>query len=202
MYTEFEATILDIEKKDLRQRLKKVGAKLIYQERLMRRYIFAPSVKGEIAGKWVRIRDEGDKITMSIKVVDGRKIENQKEVCLTVDSFDEGYDFLKQLGLKQKAYQETKRELWKIKKIEITIDTWPGLAPFMEVEGKNEKEVVAVVKKLGYDYSKAVFGAVDLIYKIKLGIPFDVINNKTPIISFAHPVKPYGAKKKVRAGVR
>ncbi len=195
MYTEFEATILDIKKDDLRKRLKKVGAKLIYKERLMRRYIFAPFQGGEIHGKWIRIRDEGDKITMSIKIVSGKKISDQKEICLQVDSFEEGYDFLKQLGLKQKAYQETKRELWTFGGTEITIDTWPGLEPFMEVEGKNEKSVKMVVKKLGYDYSKAVFGAVDLIYNIKLGIPMDVINNKTPLLSFKNPVKKYVKKK-------
>ncbi|KKR05275.1 MAG: hypothetical protein UT32_C0021G0003 [Parcubacteria group bacterium GW2011_GWC2_39_14] len=76
-------------------------------------------------------------------------------------------------------------------KTEITIDTWPGLEPFLEVEGKNEKSVISVVKKLGYDYSKAVFGAVDIKYQIKLGIPPDVINNKTPLISFEHPPKKY-----------
>lgn len=195
MYTEFEATILDIKKDDLRKRLKKVGAKLIYKERLMRRYIFAPFQTGSIHGKWIRVRDEGDKITMSIKMVAGKKIEDQKEICLKINSFEDGYDFLKQLGLKQKAYQETKREFWTLSGTEVTIDTWPGLEPFMEVEGKSEKTVKAVVKKLGYDYSKAVFGAVDLIYKIKLGIPADVINNKTPLLSFNKPVKKYVGKK-------
>jgi len=195
MYTEFEATILDIKKNDLRKRLKKVGAKLVYKERLMRRYIFAPFQTGEIRGTWIRVRDEGDKITMSLKSVQGKKIEDQKEICLQIDNFDEGYDFLKQLGLKQKAYQETKRELWTFGGTEITIDTWPGLEPFMEVEGKNEKSVKKVVNELGYNYSDAIFGAVDLIYQIKLGIPPKVINNKTPIISFDNPPKKYGKKR-------
>ncbi|KKQ80276.1 MAG: hypothetical protein UT02_C0012G0027 [Parcubacteria group bacterium GW2011_GWC2_38_7] len=194
MYTEFEATILDIDVKALRRKLKDVGAKLVYPERLMRRYIFAPFQKNKIHGTWVRVRDEGDKVTMSMKVVSGKKISDQKEVCLTIDSFEEGYDFLTKLGLKQKAYQETKREFWLLGKTEITIDTWPGLEPFVEVEGKDEKSVVAVVKKLGYDYSKAVFGAVDVKYQIKLGIPLDVINNKTPLISFKNPPKKYRKK--------
>lgn len=194
MYTEFEATILDVDVNSLRQKLKDAGAKLVYPERLMRRYIFAPFQKDRIHGTWVRVRDEGDKVTMSMKVVSGKKIEDQKEICLTVDSFEEGYDFLKKLGLKQKAYQETKREMWLCGGTEITIDTWPGLEPFMEVEGKKEKSVVAVVKKLGYDYSNAVFGAVDLIYQLKLNIPPDVINNKTPLISFKKPPKQYRKK--------
>lgn len=138
MQTEFEATILDIEIQQVREKLKKVEAELVLPERLMRRYIFAPHNEKDLKGTWVRVRDESDKVTMSLKKVEGNKIEDQKEICLTIDSFDEGYEFLKSIGLKQKAYQETKRELWTLNEVEITIDTWPGLEPFLEIEGESE----------------------------------------------------------------
>jgi len=39
------------------------------------------------------------------------------------------------MWLKQKAYQETKREIWEMNwKIEFMIDIWPWLNPFIEVE--------------------------------------------------------------------
>jgi len=191
MQTEFEATILDIEVNKVREKLEKLKAKLIQPERLMRRYIFAPHSEKELKGVWVRVRDEADKVTMSFKKVEGDKIEDQKEICLTIDSFDEGYEFLKAIGLKQKAYQETKRELWLLNDVEVTIDTWPGLEPFLEIEGQSELVVKKVVEVLGYDYNKAIFGAVDVVYEIKLGIPPEVINNKTKEITFKNPPKKY-----------
>lgn len=191
METEFEATILDIEVNEVREKLKKLNAKLIQPERMMRRYIFAPHNVNDVDGTWVRVRDEADKVTMSLKKVEGNKIEDQKEICLTIDSFDEGYEFLKAIGLKQKAYQETKRELWLLNNVEVTIDTWPGLEPFLEIEGQGESIVKEVVEVLGYDYDKAVFGAVDVVYEMKLGIPPTVINNGTPEITFENPPKKY-----------
>ena len=39
------------------------------------------------------------------------------------------------MWLKQKVYQETKREIWEMNwKIEFMIDIWPWLNPFIEVE--------------------------------------------------------------------
>mgnify|MGYP003969465985 CR=1 FL=1 len=191
MQTEFEATILDIEVNEVREKLKKLNAKLIQPERLMRRYNFAPHDEKGVEGAWVRVRDESDKVTMSFKRIEGNKIEDQKEVCLTIDSFDEGCVFLKEIGLEQKAYQETKREFWLLKDVEVTIDTWPGLESFLEIEGQGEVVVKEVVEMLGYDYDKAIFGAVDVIYEMKLGIPPSVINNGTPEITFENPPKKY-----------
>lgn len=60
MNTEFKATFIDINSNRLRQQLKKLGAKLIYPEKLMKRIVFFPP--SSIPGAWMRVRDEGDKI--------------------------------------------------------------------------------------------------------------------------------------------
>jgi adenylate cyclase, class 2 len=189
MDKEIEATFIKADHAAMRLVLEKVGAKQIYSERLFRRYIFAPHNEEEIHGTWIRVRDEGDKVTMSVKRVSGAKIEDQSEVCLTVNSFDDGYEFLKQLGLKQKAYQETKRELWKIGDVEITLDTWPGISPIIEIEGPSEELVRKAAEQLELDYNEAVFGAVDLIYEMEAGITQDQINNQTLEIKFEKPPK-------------
>jgi len=101
-----------------------------------------------------------------------------------VDDFDAATTILKELGAKEKAFQETKRELWEIDGVEIMIDTWPFLETFIEIEGKNEKEVKTVAEKLGFDWSEAVFAPVTELYKRKYGISEDEINNNTPKIIF------------------
>ncbi len=184
MYTEFEATFTNIDKDDIRNRLKNAGAKLIRPEFVQKRVVFNLPKGHEIPGGWLRVRDEGDKITMSLKIVNGDKIEDQKETQLTVNNFDEAAIILETIGCDKKAYQESKRELWKLDGVEITIDEWPFLEPFVEVEGKSEEEVKNVSEKLNFDYSKAKFCAVDVLYSEKYGISQDRINNHTPEILF------------------
>lgn len=183
MDTEYEATFVNINKENIRKKLKEVGANLIKPEFLQKRVVFNLP-KGFDGYSWLRVRDEEDKITMSFKIVNGDKIENQKEINLIIDDFKKGIEFLETIGCQKKAYQETKREIWKLDNVEICIDEWPFLEPFVEVEGKSEKEVKAVSKKLGFDYSKAWFCATGLIYSKKYNIPVEIIDNEISEISF------------------
>lgn len=179
MEIEFEATFADVDKDDIRARLKEVGAELVCSEKRMRRVNFDPVDTPR--NSWVRVRDEGDRITMSYKVVDIGAIEGQKEVCIEIDDFDRGSALLEALGAKRKAYQETLREMWGLNGVEITIDTWPFLEPFVEIEGQSEQVVSDVAKKIGFDYSEALFCAVDELYHRKYGILHDQINNQSEL---------------------
>jgi len=182
-YIEYEATFLDIDKDRIRKKLRKAGAKLVKPEFLQKRNVFNLPGKSR-TDKWLRVRDEGNKITMSFKMVDGNNIENQKEISLVIDDFKKGTEFLEAIGCRKKAYQETKREIWKLDNVKICIDEWPFLEPFVEIEGGSEKEVRAVSEKLGFNYSEALFCAVGLIYSKKYNIPVEVIDNKISEIIF------------------
>lgn len=82
MDTEYEATFLDVNKEKTRQELKKAGAKLIKSEFMQKRVTYNLPKGNEIKGGWLRVRDESDKITMSLKVINGGRIHNQKEICI------------------------------------------------------------------------------------------------------------------------
>jgi adenylate cyclase class 2 len=187
MDIEYEATFINIDKDEIRGRLKKAGATLIKPNFLMKRIVFELPTGHEIPGGWLRVRDEGDKTTMSLKVVNGDKIEDQKEIYLKIDNFTEGVKFLESIGARQKAYQESYRELWILDGVEVTIDEWPYLEPYVEVEGKSEKEVITASEKLGFDYAQALFCSVDTLYNKKYGVPFEVINHRTNRITFSDP---------------
>ncbi|MBT4153723.1 MAG: CYTH domain-containing protein [Candidatus Magasanikbacteria bacterium] len=187
MQIEFEATFLGVDKDECRTRLKDAGATLVHPEYMQKRDVFHTPIP--IEGGWLRVRQEADKITMSIKVVNGDRIEDQKEVELTIDSFEKGSAFLQAIGAPKKAYQETLREKWVLDGVDITIDTWPGLRPYVEVEGMAEADVKLVSEKIGFDYQDAKFCEVSSIYKEELGIPPEVMKNETPIITFDNPPK-------------
>jgi adenylate cyclase class 2 len=151
---------------------------------MQKRVVFKLPEGHEISGGWLRVRDEGDKITMSLKIIDGDRIEDQKELCLKIDDFVTAVDFLKTIGCKSKAYQESKRELWTINEAEVTIDEWPFLEPFVEVEAETEERVREVSALLGFDYDQALFCSVDVLYSAKYGVSKEVINNQISEISF------------------
>ena len=180
MNNEIEAQFLDINKNEIRSKLKEIGAKLEKPEVLMRRVVF---YTGEHS--FARVRDEGDKIVMTYKnISDDNSILGTKEVNVEVNDYNDAILFLKGCGLKIKARQDSKREVWKLGEVEICIDTWPWIPTFIEIEGPTEDLVWETAKKLGFEKDQAKFGSVDTTYQHYYGIETDVVNLRTPEISF------------------
>ena len=167
MDIEYEATFPEVDKEDMRKRLRQVGAELVRPEFVQRRFPFCLPGKDSMNESWLRVRDEGDRVTLSLKSINGERIENQREICLSVSSFDEAGELLELIGCTKRCYQETKRELWRMEGVDITLDEWPFLEPFVEVEGKDEESVRRISEKLGFDYSVALFCTVGKLYRMK-----------------------------------
>ncbi len=155
-------------------------------EHTMRRKTFDFSRVAPGSNKWGRVREEADKITMSVKEVRGSGIDGTYEVELTVNSFDKASALFEACSIPEKAFQENKREVWKHGGVIATIDTWPGLDPFVEIEADSEADVREAARKLGFDFSQAVFGSIDLIYERELGIPAAEFT-RLPRITFGAP---------------
>lgn len=165
METEVEAKWLDIDVEELRKKLLAVGAELVFPKRLFTRKVYDYSDKAlSKKGAWVRVRDEGDKITMSYKQLDDRSLHGTKEVNVIVNNFEAACSMLEALGLTSYAYQETKRESWKLDDAEIEIDTWPWIPTFVEIEAKSEESVKNAAKKLELNFADALFGSSEPAY--------------------------------------
>ena len=188
MKKEIEAAFLSVDKNAVRERFEKVGFTLLAPEYMMKRKVFDIPTSESGHNKWGRVRQESGKVTMTIKDVYGTGINDVSEVELVINDFETGVLFFEELGIRAKAFQETLREVWERGDVETTIDTWPGLAPFVEIEGPDEDTVRSAAEELGFDFTQAVFGPVGVIYEKELGIPEAVVN-KLPEITFAHPPK-------------
>lgn len=182
MDIEYEAKFLNIDKDAMRKRLEKAGAQCIRPEYLQRRVPFHLPKEKRGRDSWLRVRDEGDKITLSLKMIEGEGIQSQREICLEVDDFDNAVKLLQAIGCEAKSYQETKRELWKLDGVEITIDEWPFLEPFIEIEAASEEAVKKASERIGYTYADAIFGAVGKLYKMKYGIAPDEVNDLPKLV--------------------
>lgn len=162
---EIEARFLDVDIEKMRETLKETGGVMIHPERLMRRQLFDFKDKRLAAvGGWVRIREEGDKITMSYKQITDQTINGIKEAQLVIDNAEQGRNFLEALGVCVKGAQENKRETWNVDDCEVVIDSWPWVPTCIEVEGPNEETVRRVAEKLGYSWDQALFGAIEPLY--------------------------------------
>lgn len=183
METEIEAKFLNIDVGALREALRRNGATLIHGERLMRRKNFDHTdSRLEKIGGWIRVRDEGDKTTLAYKQLIDRTLEGTKEISVVVSDFDKTCDFLLAIGMDNKSYQETKRERWELDEVEVTIDTWPWIPTFVELEGVSEGKIKGVAEKLGLDWAKAMHGSVETAYQASYGVSETEIDSWETII--------------------
>jgi adenylate cyclase class 2 len=189
MSIEYEATYLNINKNEFRKRLKNLGANLVRQEYKQKRYNFDLQPLGKDFWEWARVRDEGGKITMAYKSIPiNSKIEEQKEIEFDISDMNYGVEFLEKLGARITNYSETLRERWSYSNVEIDIDTWPHLEPYVEIEGKNKNDVVKVSELLGFNFEDAKFCGAGKIYEMKYGIHPDKISKDKMIrLTFEDP---------------
>ena len=181
MKAEIEAKFLNVDKENIRKLLKNIGAELVAPERLMNRAVFDGKRKPE----YYRVRNEGSQITMSFKREEKRSIEGMKEICLTVDNYDNAVEFLTSLAGKPKALQETYRESWVKDGVEIDIDTWPWIPSFIEIEGKSAEAVEEIADKLGLKMVDAKYGSVGIAYRQVFDVTDEDINDM-PEIKFTN----------------
>ncbi len=181
MHTEFEVRVLDINKEELIKKLEKLGAIKIADFEYKRRvFNFNPPTDN----KWIRLRTDGNKTTLTIKKLESLEIDGTKEMEIEVSDFDETNNILEELGYKAHTYQQNRRTRYILNDVELDIDTWPYIPTYLEIEGKNEKAVEDMINLLEVDKSKVtsidVQGVFKEFYKIDI--------KEAPIVSFDLPL--------------
>lgn len=161
MHTEYEVRILEIDVDSIKKKLEDVGASFEW-DRIQKRYVydFIPKVDS----KWIRLRTNGIKNTLTIKDLVTSKIDGTRELEIEVDDFLNTNKILEELGYTSRNYQENRRIQYKLDGVEIDIDYWPMIPTYLEIEGSSEEEVYKVVKKLGYKLEDTTTRDVEGIY--------------------------------------
>ncbi len=194
MNSEIEAKFVSIDHNEVREKLRGVGAVCEQPMRLMRRAVFHNEAM-VAKDAYVRVRDEGNRVTMTYKQFDDAdSIHGVREIETEVGDFETAVAILEQTGLSKDTYQETKRETWQLEDVEVVLDVWPWIDPFIEIEGPSEMAVRKTAEALGFDWSDAIFGGVASVYVQKYrnmgdsATAAEIINRKTPFIRFEDPV--------------
>lgn len=195
--TEFEAKFYPVNKEEYRKKLQSLGAKLLRAERKMVR-IIGDNHSNSIIPKnnYLRVRDEGHLIRVSYKTTADQSgnLSDQKEIDIEVDDFDKAVKIFELLGIKFNRRQETLREEWSYKNAEITIDTWPGLDTYSEIEAESEEDVKRIAEELGFDWDKKIITAAPEVYARVYKILIDEVLEKVSNITFEN--NPFAGMKK------
>lgn len=107
--------------------------------------------------KWIRLRQTGKKTTITIKhILNGALPQNNYdgfqpvlETEVPVPSIEEGNMLLESLGYSYRNYQEKRRVSYEYKGVEIDIDSWPHIPPYMEIEHDKPEETDSIINELG-----------------------------------------------------
>jgi adenylate cyclase, class 2 len=168
LQVEIEAKFLDVDIEDIRERLNKAGAVLVHPMRSMRRVLIEEEHHAA-DNSFIRIRDEGDRITLTFKrrlnSDETSTIDSTHELETTVGDFDAAVGIFKEAGWEYTTFQESRRETWQLGEAEIVIDEWPWIQPYIEIEGPSAVVVKEATAALNFDWNDAVFGSVDVIYQ-------------------------------------
>ena len=143
MPIEYEYQFRNYDKAKLIKEMKQLGAKKKGE------YLFRVNVfnhPNKIEDTYIRVRDEGFRITMTYKYQPLNKFADENEII--IDDFDEAITILNNLGCKTKYYYEKIREIWNLDNCEIVFDTIPCNPELMEVEAVKKKDLIKLIKKL------------------------------------------------------
>lgn len=176
---EIEVVFLDINKEEIEEKLKSIGAKKTKDIFYHITAFDYPDYRLNKDNSWVRLRDDGEKTKLTFKKrlgvtsQDGStNDEGMEEVEVTVDSFEETKLFLHKVGFIEKHEVEKKRARWELGDIVFDIDEWPSIPTFLEIEADSWEDVDKGTELLGLNKKDRKICSANQVYMM-YGIDVD-----------------------------
>ena len=171
---EIEVKFLNIDQDKLQMKLAEIGARKIGEYFYRRRVFDYPDWRLDKAASWLRLRDEGDRITLSFKKRVGADAHDgttddvgMDEIEIEVNDFDKTATLILGVGFIEKHYAENKRIRWTKDEVEFDIDTYPELEPYLEIEAPTWEQIDKAIEWLGLrPVDKRIFSA-NQVYALK-----------------------------------
>ncbi len=188
---EIEVKFLDIDVSVIEAKLIAIGATKV-GETLSRISCFDyPNYRLRDTDAWIRLRTEFDKTALTYKQRlgatshDGSTSDTgMKEVEVEVSDFDKAKEFLFSIGLIEKFAEERKRVRFEKDGIEIDIDTWPLLSPYLELEGNSWEALQALATLLGLPWESHMKCSAMQVYALN-----GIDENSYSVLTFDKQIK-------------
>ena len=176
MPIEHELKFLIPEPATIVDRLRNLGGALTAPRQLLRRCVFfIPDSPHE---DFVRLRDEGERVTLTYKRMTEEGVLEEEE---RVESFKVTRRLLEHMRLIFSSYQENFRTTYTLDEAVITLDEWPGIPPFLEIEAPDRAMLLQTVERLELDPAEGLVGAVSVVYR-----RFQIDLDRFPEVTFQH----------------
>lgn len=144
---EIETKIVDFDEMKTRASLDRMcaGHK---PKTLLRRWVFdLEKEPGE--DRFIRVRTDGAKSTITYKLRKGSGLSNTEEIEVSASDFDAAAEIFGKMLTGNRYYQENYVETWVYDGVEVTLHNWPMIPSVIEVEGRSENDVRSTIKELG-----------------------------------------------------
>lgn len=176
---EIEVKILNIDVKDIEQKLTNLGADIIFSDTLEAIYFNLPECLPNGTSITIRLRKEGTDNILTMKTakeqIDNIKIREETEV--EFDNFENMHKILNTIGLTERLHIKKYRNVYHLKNddvkfmIDIHLDKFANIPPLLEIEVKDTNLIQKYVNLLGYNMENCCnFNVFELIeyYKNKI----------------------------------
>ncbi len=185
---EFEVKFLDVEPDAIEKKILSLGGACEYDRVYTDKVFDYPDLRLHEQKAWIRLRDKGDKITLTYKQRfgsgEGGNDLGMQEVEVKVSDFDKTAEFLERIGLKQKFFEEKRCKHFMLDGVEVNIDTWPLIPPYIEIEGQNWETVQRTAEKLDFEWGKRV-----VLSKMQIYTKYGINEMDYEVLTFARQVK-------------
>ena len=169
---EIEAKFMDVNPDMLQKKLAQIGATKVGEFFYRRRVFDYPDWRLDKDHSWLRLRDEGDKITLAYKKRLGVDASGQvndtgmEEIEVLVNDFDKTAELILKLGFIEKHFAENRRIRWQKDGVEFDIDIFPAIPPYLEIESSSWEKVDEAIKWLDLNLADKKIFSGNQVYKI------------------------------------
>jgi adenylate cyclase, class 2 len=175
---ENEIMVLDVKKSQVVGKLKKLNAKPVGKYHFKRIEFL---LDGDAHGKhsWGRVRSDGKNTTITLKEMTGSgSFKSMEEYEIKTDNFENAVKVIcKITKSKHITYFENQRDAYQLGRTSVTIDKWPKIPYFVEIEAPSMKIAKQTYKKLQINGKLIANTSIHKIYE-NYGLEFRKVMSK------------------------
>lgn len=157
MSHEIETKVLDIDSAAIETKLTELGATRVKKTRLVVDWYHPMGTKEGEDAWYLRMRSNSEgvhEVTWKAKSEITGVARKHKEINFNVQEPEKLSDLFESIGLENYAHQEKDRTSYTFKDWSFEIDDYPGMPPFLEIEGTSEEHVAEAIKLLGLESNR------------------------------------------------
>lgn len=177
MAKENEIIVLDIDKAEVARRLKAIKAKRAGAYKYKRiEFLLGGNLEG--SHSWGRVRTDGKSTTITVKQLHKGGLSPMDEYEVKTNDFKDTVKIVSRLiDSDLIIYFENERDAYSLGKTLITIDKWPGIPHFVEIEAPSMKAAKEAYNRLKIKGKLIGNMPIHNIYK-KYGLDFKKVMSK------------------------